>query len=150
MAACYKRGDDTPGIFGVLPKREGQFVFHRPRFPPEHPDLWNVLFFPGALTQWQTWRGVSIHTCFLLVLGTQLDDFFQPPVGRGCAIGSGQRSVAGSGVGLFQARRGSFRRGSPCAGFCFGSWSTRQRDRPGLLNDPVEDCHHPALALGLA
>ena len=40
VATCYKRGDDTPGVFGVLPKCEGQFVFPRPRFPPEHPDLW--------------------------------------------------------------------------------------------------------------
>ena len=108
----WPREGDTPGIFRVLPRREGQFISHHLRLPHKEPDHWNVLSLskpsPGGRH-----GHVSKKTCFLSVLGTQLDGFCWPPIGCGCAIRPDWRDVGGSGVGRFQARRGGFPHRSP-------------------------------------
>lgn len=138
----WVREDDTPGIFRVWPKCEGLVVSPHLRLLFKTPDHWNILFFIGTLTRWQT-QSCFHQNLFPSCPGHPARRLLEAPVGCGCAIRPDWSSVGGSGVGRFQARRGSFPHRAPRAGSSLQDGEHARGDPSGLLNDCAEACYCP-------
>ena len=139
LCACvgsvrWAREDGTLGIVRVWPSvRAGSFPFpYGSHSRIQTRGTFSVLLEPSPGGRHSR---VSIRTCFLPVPGTQLDDFRWAPVRRGCVLRPDWRSVGGSGVGPFQARRGGFPHGAPRTGLSPQDGAHARGYPSGLLND---------------